>query len=141
MIKTTIDMSFNLLPKIAAQLPKEVDAIVQETGTELRNEIIIRVKTGSKTGRTYRRGNKTHRASAAGESPASDYGYLAGSVHKRKLGQARAKVTVDAEQGLTLEYGGRRMKPRPFVRPAVKKIYPEFINALRNLEGRVKWVR
>ena len=76
---------------------------------------------GPKTGRIYKRGKTTHQASAPGEAPANDLGFLAGSLKV----EVTAKFTVDliaaAPYAVFLEYGTRKMAPRPFMRPAGDK--------------------
>ena len=74
-------------------------------------------------GRTYTRGNKTHVASAPNKAPNTDTGNLIrGIIHDVKkvpnkyvLGTVRST----AKYSLDLEYGTRRMKKRPFMRPAL----------------------
>jgi len=77
---------------------------------------------GPKTGRLYKRGKgRTHRASAPGEAPANDLGFLAQSL---KI-EVTQKLTVDlralAPYAIHLEYGTRKMAARPFLRPAAEK--------------------
>jgi hypothetical protein len=76
---------------------------------------------GPKTGRIYKRGARTHRASAPGEAPANDFGFLAQSL---KI-DVTQKLTVDlralAPYAVHLEYGTRNMAARPFLRPAAEK--------------------
>lgn len=77
---------------------------------------------GPKTGRTYKRGRgRTHRASAPGEAPANDFGFLAQSI---KI-EVTQKLTVDlralAPYAIHLEYGTAKMGARPFLRPAAEK--------------------
>lgn len=76
---------------------------------------------GPKTGRIYKRGARTHRASAPGEAPANDFGFLAQSL---KI-EVTQKLVVDlralAPYAVHLEYGTRKMAARPFLRPAAEK--------------------
>lgn len=69
-----------------------------------------RILSGPKSGRTY----GAHRASAPGESPASETGELVNgfSVTSRPGG---AEVHNSAEHWSLLEYGTSKMAPRPFV--------------------------
>jgi HK97 gp10 family phage protein len=80
---------------------------------------------GSKGGRTYKRGGKSHTASAPGEPPAIDYGFLLGSI-KGKLTNttetsATVEVSADKEYAGRLEFGTGKMAARPFMRPAMDK--------------------
>lgn len=90
-------------------------------GTEsVRNEAISLVLNPPKTGRIYRRRGIEHQASAPGESPASDTGRLVGSIrtaydHENLSGTVNASTNYAAY----LEYGTKKMEPRPFMRPAL----------------------
>jgi len=80
------------------------------------------VLQGPKTGRVYKRGRgRTHRASAPGEAPANDFGFLAQSI---KI-EVTQKLTIDlralAPYAIHLEYGTAKMGARPFLRPAAEK--------------------
>ena len=99
----------------------------------------LNIETGPKTGRTYRLGAirrggavvgyKFHRASAPGESPATDTGKLVNSIRSRK-GNEWAMVYVSASYGGPLEFGTGRMAARPFLRPAYEKHKDEVLKAM-----------
>lgn len=73
-----------------------------------------------------------HQASAPGEAPASDTGYL---VNNREIVidavNIRAYLIFHALYALFLEYGTDRMEPRPFARPALVNTYAAVIAAIR----------
>jgi hypothetical protein len=98
------------------------------------------VLRGPKTGRVYKRGKKlTHRASAPGEAPANDLGFLAQSIKIEITQQNTVSLRALAPYAIHLEYGSRKMAARPFLRPAgemasrqAKDIYDAYISeALR----------
>ena len=116
------------------------------------NNIVARMKNsiqhGAKTGRTYGRGAskyrkiggvktavayRFHRASAPGEAPASDTGYLAHSLQVRRTGRLQRLIYVGAEYSYSLEFGASRIKPRPFMRPAFEVEAPAFKAAVGKL--------
>lgn len=70
----------------------------------------------AKQGRTYRRGKKSHTASAPGEAPAIDYGSLINSIGVEREGND-AVIFTSAEAAPHLEFGTARMQARPFMRP------------------------
>lgn len=74
-------------------------------------------------GRTYRRGNVTHTASAPGDPPATDRGRLAAAT-THELGRdaqgLHARIGSNYPVQLYLELGTRRMAPRPHLRPALE---------------------
>lgn len=90
-------------------------------------------------GRKYKRGKKTHRASSPMQVPALDLGVLMSSVGSdvtqkgdKILGEVGTDIDAmmshhqfaigtDVNYGLYLELGTVNMKPRPWLRPALKK--------------------
>ena len=99
---------------------------VTATGLELRGNVVKRIQRGPKTGRIYTRGSVTHKASRAGEAPASDTGRLAGSVTFEQVGPITVTVGSALAYAAYLEYGTRHIAPRPAWRPAVDDIEPKF---------------
>ena len=109
------------------QIPKAVHSglvrAIATSALSLDKSMKEMIQRGPKTGRVYKRGNVLHRASAPGEPPASDTGRLASSIspqfHDNGL---RATIGVHevsrVRYATFLEFGTRRMLPRPFVRPA-----------------------
>lgn len=92
-------------------------------GQRVRTSAIESLNSGNKTGKIYKRGNKTHTASAAGEAPATDTGRLAGSIISRVDGMT---AIIIAGRGLVkyarmLEFGTRFIAERPFMMPAYEK--------------------
>lgn len=82
-------------------------------------------------------GSKFHRASAPGQSPASDTTNLANSiVAKPAQSDARGThslVTVNANYGAILEHSGGYIAKRPFIAPSIKKERPKFLAAVDQL--------
>jgi len=87
-------------------------------------------------GRKRTKTGKIHLAAPPGKPPAIDYGILRASIMSEveergmnvegRVGPdiehiaAKAGVGTDVEYGLYLELGTRTMKPRPFLRPALR---------------------
>jgi hypothetical protein len=87
-----------------------------------------RVLKGPKTGRWYGR----HRASAPGEAPANDTGFLAGSIKIEVTEKLQVDLRALAPYAIHLEYGTVNMRPRPFLRVSaaeVGKQAPQVIDA------------
>lgn len=76
---------------------------------------------GRKSGRIYKRGSRTHQASAPGEAPANDLGFLAQNVKAESTEAMTASLISLAPYSVHLEYGTRNMAARPFLRPAGKE--------------------
>lgn len=74
------------------------------------------------TGRVYRRRSVLHQASAPGQPPAVDTGYLRASVDHKVGTDAEglyADIGTEVDYGLYLEQGTRYMQPRPWLKPAL----------------------
>jgi hypothetical protein len=109
----------------------EVDPGLVETVTGQVSPILQRLVIGivqhaklamaqPKTGRAYRVGrNRIHIASAPGEAPAVDTGFLTNSINWQIVDPLNAQVTIAAEYAPYLEFGTRRMLRRPYVEPAI----------------------
>lgn len=141
------------LRAITTLVQREVREAVKLSALEVDRVMKRRIQKGPKTGRLYRRssikrrstkglralglrrapgspklvvGYTYHRASAPGESPATDTGRLVSSIAIRyDAANIRATVGVHDEVGVRyarfLEFGTRRMRPRPFVRPTFQE--------------------
>jgi len=77
------------------------------------------------TGRTYKRGNITHTASAAGQPPATDTGFLGQNitmnVDVKSNGTVVGQIISAAPYSKALEFGTTNMDARPFMQPALEK--------------------
>jgi HK97 gp10 family phage protein len=79
------------------------------------------------SGITYRIKGKYHQASAPGEPPTVLTGNLRGSLDHwvAKLGREIVGiVSVGAEYAPALEFGTRKMAPRPFMRTTINQALP-----------------
>lgn len=113
-----------------------------EAGAALiANDAKRSIAQGPKTGRVYEyyyRTNKTtggvfpvekrgvpHQASAPGEPPATDHGRLVGSIVSDAIDSKGeglvAIVEAQTEYAKYLEYGTKKMAPRPFMLPAFER--------------------
>lgn len=81
------------------------------------------------TGITYQKYNprRQHTASAEGEPPASDTGFLVGSISTSVKKQGTAvvgQIIASAEYAPYLEFGTSDIRPRPFMQPALERNRP-----------------
>lgn len=76
-------------------------------------------KPGS--GQRYRRGRREHIASSPGDAPAVDTGRLRQSISAVKVTDGHWRVGTNLEYALLLEFGTRKIAPRPFMRPALAR--------------------
>lgn len=87
----------------------------------VRNNAVTAVQKGPKSGREYKRGTVTHKASAPGQAPATDTGNLAASIGWNvDAGTLTAEVFASAAYAVHLELGTRHIQPRPFMVPALE---------------------
>ena len=112
----------------------------------VRGEAVSSILSGNKSGRAYRRGGKTHIASAAGQAPANDSGTLASSISIDVDVERNAvvgKITAYADDGSGgnygkhLEFGTQKMAARPFMQPALRKSKRK-INQIFKREGVIR---
>jgi hypothetical protein len=91
------------------------------------------VLKGPKTGRLYPRGkNRIHQASAPGEAPANDLGFLVANIKAEMSDKFTASLWSLAPYSIHLECGTVRMAARPFLGPAgdsVQAKAPEVMDA------------
>lgn len=99
------------------------EGVMQEalemSGKKVEREAKILINTSTPTGRIY--GN--HRASAAGQPPATDTGNLVRNI-KVKSERGSVKVGIldqKAIYGAYLEFGTSKMGARPWLKPATDK--------------------
>ena len=103
-----------------AAFDNAVTDAIEDTVLEIRTEVITKIQQGPASGRIYRRGNITHQASAPGQPPMTDTGTLVRSVYF-DLKPLTATVGSRLAYSHYLEFGTRRMAPRPVWMPAVKR--------------------
>jgi HK97 gp10 family phage protein len=122
-----VEIRYNHIPKMKAQAPGLIKAVVLKAATEFETLVKTSMQ-GGKSGAVYGR----HQASAPGEPPAIDTGNLINSIrHEAEDGGFTQVISANAEYAQHLEYGTRKMAPRPYMRPAAEKIRPRFLEAMR----------
>ena len=132
--------------------------IAKRLTTEAENEIKVRlfssanlveaeakqsIQRGVKSGRIYKRRSVVHQASAPGEPPASDTGFLVSNITKTAVEKSGTALSIAVESKAKyskfLEFGTRKMSARPFLQPALEKnrnkIKGKFAKG-----GFIKWV-
>jgi len=107
-------------------IAKDAGKFVRQIAFAIEAEMKL-LMAGPKSGRLYRRrGGRTHQASAPGEAPAVDTGFLINSIRTVVKSDTRAEITVAAEYAEGLEFGTDRVAARPFVRPAIEGVIERF---------------
>lgn len=108
---------------------RALDGVVKRGALRVANRMVKMVQRGSRTGRTYiRAGGATHQASAPGEPPKSDTGFLASHIRptttKVRGNAVESSVIVSDSKAGFLEDGTSNMKARPFVEPSFQLELP-----------------
>ena len=119
-MKLSIDISG--IPELKTELGDDVKDIVRRItfGVESRSKVLI--QTSPASGNIYPRGKSgSHQASAPGEPPATDTGFLVNSIQAElHSDDTIGTIEFGAEYALPLEGGTEHMAPRPFVVPAIE---------------------
>jgi len=126
-IKTTIVGQIEISKKIKSISDKGkqlVQHAVFKSVADVEKEAKKSVQRGSPSGIVYQRYNpkRTHQASAPGQPPASDTGFLANNI-KRKMDNDNMGGEVGSRSTYSkfLEFGTSKMLPRPYMFPALEK--------------------
>lgn len=128
-----ISIDIKGLPELVTKLDETVPDLVRRItfGVEGRAKVLI--QTSPALGRTYRRqaikkkgavvGYMFHRASAPGDPPATDTGFLVNSIQAELNGPGDiGTIEVGALYGAFLEVGTGDMAARPFMVPAIDHV-------------------
>jgi len=116
---------------------------ISDVAFKVEGDAKYNIQTGSRSGKSYRRGNVTHNASAPGEFPKTDTGELVANINTI-FAMNRLEATVgsrkSAPHGYYLEFGTSRMAPRPWLMPTLLQnkgyISDRFHKALLRMYGK-----
>lgn len=122
------------LSALAEEARRALESTIRGCADLVANDMKLRVSRGPKTGRIYEFYYRTsptggifpvekraqpHQASAPGEAPATDSGRLVNSIYAGAKG-TEGYVEVRSVYATMLEYGTRKIAPRPFMTPAIE---------------------
>lgn len=115
-----VQIKINRLNEMARSIENGAKRILLRVAQDIETDVKYSM-AAPKSGRAYQRGESVHIASAPGEAPAVDSGKLINSIRAEVIDSKRAVVAVTAEYGAYLEFGTRRMAPRPYLVPAAQR--------------------
>ena len=122
---------FDDLIKSLGAAKDKIDDLVIETvadaGLTTQKYAVTGIQRGPATGKTYKRRGVTHRASAAGQFPASDTGRLASSVDVEGIGTKTVRVGTNLKYGAYLELSTANMQARPWLFPSAERAKKQVI--------------
>ena len=141
----------SLFTQFSAALQRRIEANLVIAGEIVATEVRRNIQTSPRGGRTYVKThpNRTHVASAAGESPATDLGFLVRSIQTEPdMQNLRIRILSlhsIAPYAKRLEYGdlSSRLAPRPFMfkglqakkKQAVSIVKNALNQAIRDMQG------
>lgn len=131
-MKMIVKKQFNIIPELTAQMRSRARGAVRKTVFDIER-LVKESMQGTKSGRIYARGTKSHQASASGEAPAIDYGVLVNSLQTEFPSDLTGVLFTNTEYAAALEFGSRRMAERPFMRPAAEEMWPNFLAAMMQI--------
>ena len=108
---------------VISQYTVDSKQLVGRAGNLVRNTAVQSIQQGAKSGVVYEKYNprRTHRASAAGQPPATDTGFLVNNIAlKIDSDGLGASVESRADYSAFLEFGTSKMAARPFMQPALE---------------------
>ena len=137
-VSVKIDREGKNLTGISADIRKKMQQVITYGINATRNTAVDNILRGAKSGETYVKYNprRTHQASASGQFPASDTGFLANNIITNMQGNGlEGEVISQAEYSQYLEYGTSKMGARPFMQPSLEQNRPKIRARLRKLLG------
>lgn len=129
MIRITVD---NEVPELMDKVQAAVSRFVRKGILHIEGEVKSSIAE-PKSGRSYKRGkDKTHVASAPGESPASDSSNYIGSIQPLFESSLEAKVGTPLEYPVYLEDGTDTIEKRPLWEKTVEEGLPTLETLLKS---------
>jgi len=120
------------LNKYVKSVKSDISDIIKATALSVEADAIKSIQRGTKTGKTYKRGDTSHQASAPGEAPATDTGSFVNSI-RAVIDESVAFVGTNDERGMWFEWGTTKIKPRPWLQPAWNKNKRTFVRLIRGV--------
>ena len=122
------------MDELVANVGKPFEQVLEGGGQEIRKEAVRSIQQDPKSGIIYQRYNprRRHQASAKGESPASDTGFLVSHIKVKKKNKDEVVVESTAPYSAFLEFGTSQMGERPFMHPATMRAFPKIAKAVFN---------
>ena len=82
--------------------------------------------------------SESHQASAPGQAPATDTGFLVTSINFKQVDRLTAEVVSRLDYASYLEFGTKKIAKRPAWIPALEKVRPEFNRRIEDALRKVK---
>ena len=108
-------------------ISRQLGLIVNAAALESVNDVKKEIQGPPKTGRKYQRGTVVHQASAPGQAPATDTGFLVSSIYNEDRGYLSKAIGSRLPYAFYLEFGTRKIAARPSWVPAVERAIPKML--------------
>tara|TARA_R110000744_G_scaffold138706_6_gene249564 strand:+ start:6947 stop:7372 length:426 start_codon:yes stop_codon:yes gene_type:complete len=133
---------FNKLDKHVDDSQAHVKRAIARSAIYVQGVAQKGIMAGIKSGTTVTKYNpsRAHQQSAAGEMPASDTGFLVGSISHRVRTKGKTiigEVVASAEYAIHLEFGTTDMQARPFLQPALDQSKAKIVSIFKQ-EGLIR---
>ena len=130
-----LEETLQAFARLGTACKKEGAKAIAATAQKVRTDAIKSIQRGTKTGLVYTRGpgqnlSPTHQSSAPGQAPATDTGNLVSSI-KAESKDLSGRVYSDIKYAFWLEFGTVKMRPRPYLNPALMSNQKYFVNQLQ----------
>lgn len=132
-----INRNIGQIEQIVSKAATDVEAtakrsiLLRQSKADVGREVTSGVIRNGKV----KRKSRIHYPSRPGYPPNNDTGMLANSLGSRMIAKDTAEIYASAEYALGLEIGTSRTKARPFLVPALEKVRPSFVKAVKNTLG------
>lgn len=119
------------LDKYPKEAVDELEKAQQANALDMQSVARALVQQGARTGRIYKRGDISHQASAPGEPPKSDTGFLV--AHIRGFVELRLVAVLEAATAYArhLEFGTSKMGSRPFMDRSAATVLPRALARMK----------
>ena len=120
-MNVTIELRYNRFPELKGLLRQQVAAVVRKTAFDI--EAVTKASMV----------HSSPPPSEPGQPPGVDMGNLKDSIRAEQESELVWVVATGVPYAPPLEFGTRRMAARPFMRPAVEVVRPDFYAAMREV--------
>jgi len=119
---TGMDRLTRKLQSMPPESTREVKKAIAQSAFLVEMTAKKAIAHGKKSGKVYKRRGIFHRASAAGEAPATDTGRLISTItHQALLDGLEMIVGTALKYGAYLEFGTHRIAARPWLAPSLRQ--------------------
>lgn len=125
--------------RVEAAYRKAVERIILSGCQDTMNTAKQSIQAHGSSGRTYEKYNprRTHTASAAGNPPNTDTGFLANNIFMEiDIDGLGGSVESRADYSGFLEFGTSKMQARPYLQPALEENKPKIRRQFARLKSR-----